>query len=88
MTISLLTQVLHLHYITSPLYLSFNKTAYTCILLVEHTQIRSQNKNKILLQWDNGLKIYEWIPPQEDPPAIATNSKLLWELQKVIKKQL
>ena len=87
MTISLLIQVLHLHYITSHLYLSFNKTAYTWMLLIKHTQIRSQNENKILLQWDNGLKIYE-SPPRDDPPATATNLKLLWEFQKVIKKQL
>jgi hypothetical protein len=56
---------MHLRYITSPLYLSFNKTAYTWMLLIKHIQIKSQNKNRILLQRDNGLKIYECPPPKK-----------------------
>ena len=45
MTISLLVQVMHLHYITSPLYLSFNKTAYTWMLLIKHIQINPYPAN-------------------------------------------
>jgi hypothetical protein len=46
------------------------------MLIIKHIQIKSQNKNRILLLRD-GLKIYEWLPTPLPPRKFSSNSNKL-----------